>query len=67
MCSDFGSSQASPSPQSGDDLQDTLLAYGQMVVMEQENVRRVQLANEYLSSAALAGQDGSSLPEEVTR
>lgn len=43
--------------------QDSLLAYGQMVVMEQENVRRVQLANEYLNSAALAGADGSSMPE----
>jgi hypothetical protein len=46
-------------------LQDTLLAFGQLVVSEQENVRRVQLANEYLNSAALAGADGSSLPQEV--
>ncbi len=30
----------------------------------QENVKRVQLADEYLSGAALAGVDGSSLPEE---
>lgn len=44
-------------------LQDTLLAFGQLVVSEQENVRRVQLANEYLNSAALAGADGSSMPE----
>ena len=48
-------------------MQDTLLAFGQVVVNEQENVRRVQLANEYLSSAALAGADGSSMPEEVKR
>jgi hypothetical protein len=46
-------------------VQDTLLAFGQLVVNEQENVRRVQLANEYLNSAALAGKDGSSIPEEV--
>jgi hypothetical protein len=44
-------------------VQDTLLAFGQLVVSEQENVRRVQLANEYLNSAALAGADGSSMPE----
>jgi hypothetical protein len=46
-------------------VQDTLLAFGQLVVAEQENVRRVQLANEYLSSAALAGADGSAIPEAV--
>jgi hypothetical protein len=44
-------------------VQDTLLAFGQLVVSEQENVRRVQLANEYLNSAALGGSDGSSMPE----
>jgi hypothetical protein len=48
-------------------VQDTLLAFGQLVVNEQENVRRVQLANEYLNSAALAGADGSSMPKELTR
>lgn len=48
-------------------LQDTLLAFGQLVVNEQENVRRVQLANEYLNSAALAGRDGSSMPAELVR
>ena len=42
---------------------DILMHYGQSVVQEQENVKRVQLAEEYLSGAALAGQDGSSLPE----
>ena len=31
----------------------------------QENVKRVQLANEYLDGAALAGVGGSSLPENV--
>lgn len=44
-------------------VQDTLLAFGQVVVMEQDNVRRVQLANEYMSSAALGGSDGSSNAE----
>ena len=29
----------------------------------QENVKRVQLADQYMSGAALAGQSGSSLPE----
>lgn len=48
-------------------VQDTLLAFGQLVVSEQENVRRVQLANEYLNSAVLAGADGSSMPPEITR
>ena len=42
---------------------DILMKYGQSVVMEQENVKRVQLAEEYLSGAALAGNSGSSLPE----
>ena len=34
-----------------------------MLVEEQENVKRVQLANEYLDGAALAGSSGTSLPE----
>jgi len=42
---------------------DVLLKYGQALVQEQENVKRVQLAEEYLSGAALAGSSGSSLPE----
>ena len=42
---------------------DILMKYGQSVVQEQENVKRVQLAEEYMSGAALAGQSGSSLPE----
>ena len=41
----------------------TLMKYGNMLVEEQENVRRVQLADEYMSGAALAGQGGTSLPE----
>ncbi|CAI5510713.1 unnamed protein product [Closterium sp. Naga37s-1] len=32
---------------------ETLLAYGNMLVKEQENVKRVQLADTYLASAAL--------------
>jgi hypothetical protein len=34
-----------------------------MLVEEQENVKRVQLADEYMSGASLAGTSGSSLPE----
>jgi len=41
----------------------TLMKYGNLLVEEQENVKRVQLANEYLEGAALAGSSGSSLPE----
>jgi hypothetical protein len=41
----------------------TLMKYGNMLVEEQENVRRVQLADEYMTGAALAGSSGSSLPE----
>ena len=44
---------------------DTLLKYGAAVVQEQENVKRVQLADEYLDGAALAGAEGTSLPEAV--
>jgi len=44
---------------------DMLLAYGQAIVDEQDNVRRVQLADSYLSGADLAGSAGSSLPEAV--
>eukprot|EP00887_Chlorella_sp_A99_P003960 scaffold11.g3960.t1 len=40
-----------------------LMKYGNLLVEEQENVRRVQLADEYMSGAALAGASGSSLPE----
>ena len=41
----------------------TLMKYGNLIVEEQENVRRVQLADEYMSGASLAGSGGSSLPE----
>lgn len=33
----------------------------------QENVKRVQLANEYLDGAALAGAGGSSMPEAIAK
>lgn len=42
---------------------DVLLAYGRNLVQEQENVKRVQLADAYLAGAELAGETGSSLPE----
>jgi hypothetical protein len=41
----------------------TLMKYGNLLVDEQENVKRVQLADQYMSGAALAGTGGSSLPE----
>lgn len=44
---------------------DKLLEYGNAVVQEQENVKRVQLADAYLSGAELAGSGGTSLPEAV--
>ena len=34
---------------------ETLLEYGNLLVQEQENVKRVQLADAYLSGAELAG------------
>jgi len=42
---------------------DVLMHFGRALVQEQENVKRVQLADEYLAGAALAGEEGSSLPE----
>lgn len=45
---------------------DILLHYGRAVTEEQENVKRVQLADEYMSGASLAGNTGSSLPEGYT-
>ena len=42
----------------------TLLVYGRMLEAEQENVKRVQLADEYLDGAALAGKGGSSNTEK---
>lgn len=44
---------------------DKLLEYGNAVVQEQENVKRVQLADAYLAGAELAGSGGTSLPEAV--
>merc|ERR1712100_962722 len=39
---------------------DILLQYGKALEMEQENVKRVQLADAYLDGAVLAGEGGSS-------
>jgi hypothetical protein len=44
------------------DLQ-TLIKYGRMLVDEQDNVKRVQLAEAYMSGAELAGASGTSMPE----
>merc|ERR1711924_20285 len=41
---------------------DNLLEYGKLLVGEQENVKRVQLADSYLDGAELAGVGGSSMP-----
>lgn len=38
-----------------------LLEYGNMLVMEQENVKRVQLADKYLSEAALGDANVDSI------
>ena len=43
---------------------DVLLQYGKMLEMEQENVKRVQLADAYLDGAVLAGEGGSSNPQQ---
>eukprot|EP00951_Prasinocladus_malaysianus_P020246 scaffold165510_cov36-Prasinocladus_malaysianus.AAC.1 len=43
----------------------TLMMYGDALVEEQENVKRVQLADQYLDGAALAGETGSSMPEAI--
>jgi len=44
---------------------DILMNYGNALVQEQENVKRVQLADAYLDGAALAGADGTSMPEAI--
>merc|ERR1719484_7262 len=44
---------------------DNLLEYGKLLVGEQENVKRVQLADSYLDGAELAGVGGSSMPEKI--
>ena len=46
---------------------DALIGYGRLLVDEQENVQRVQLAEAYLSGAELAGIDGSSMPPELVK
>ena len=43
---------------------DVLMHYGKSLVGEQDNVKRVQLADAYLAGAELAGTDGSSMPEQ---
>ena len=40
------------------------MQYGSMLVQEQDNIKRVQLADSYLDGAVLAGSDGSSVPEQ---
>jgi hypothetical protein len=46
---------------------DILIKYGKQLVDEQDNVKRVQLADAYLSGAELAGTGGSSMPESYAR
>lgn len=46
---------------------DVLMKYGRLLVDEQENVRRVQLADQYLSGAELAGVSGKSMPDEIIK
>ena len=46
---------------------DVLMKYGRLLVDEQENVRRVQLAEQYMSGAELAGATGKSMPDEIVR
>lgn len=38
-----------------------------VAIPPQENVKRVQLANEYLDGASLAGATGSSMPEAIAK
>jgi hypothetical protein len=47
-----------------DMTQDLLMTYGKQLVAEQDNVKRVQLSEEYIAGASLAGDKGTSLPEE---
>lgn len=46
-----------------DMTQALLIEYGNKLVQEQDNVKRVQLSSEYIKGAALAGEGGSSIPE----
>jgi hypothetical protein len=43
---------------------DILMHYGKSLVGEQDNVKRVQLADAYMAGAELAGSTGSSVPEQ---
>merc|ERR1712054_86270 len=43
----------------------SLISYGNALVQEQENVKRVQLADSYLKGSELAGTTGSSVPEAL--
>jgi hypothetical protein len=45
---------------------DVLMKYGRALVQEQDNVKRVQLAEAYMSGAELAGSSGSSMPEAIS-
>ena len=40
---------------------DKLMEYGNMLVMEQENVKRVQLADQYLNEAALGDANADAI------
>ncbi|GBF99182.1 rubisco activase [Raphidocelis subcapitata] len=42
---------------------EVLMKYGRALTEEQDNVKRVQLAEAYMSGAELAGTTGSSMPE----
>jgi hypothetical protein len=46
---------------------DVLMKYGRALVQEQDNVKRVQLADAYMSGAELAGSSGSSMPEAYAK
>lgn len=46
---------------------EVLHQYGQALVAEQDNVKRIQLADSYLANADLAGSSGTSLPEEYKK
>jgi len=46
---------------------DILHQYGQALVTEQDNVKRIQLADSYLANADLAGSSGTSLPEQYAK
>ena len=42
---------------------DKLMEYGQMLVQEQQNVKRVQLAEEYLRSASLGDANADAIEQ----